>query len=127
MNNLQIINKLDTMIKKQLNNIHPNKKLDIEDMKRIIKFTDNCIITSKECVLWKGFITNNKNTYINFYFKGKKIALHRLLYINYINKLYDNQYLTFNCNSKGLCCNINHFIIKKKYQNINNNTVSFNI
>ena len=50
-----------------------------------------------------------KNSYINFYFNGKKHALHRLLYINYIGELLDSEYIKFKCSNKGKCCNINHF------------------
>ena len=54
--------------------------------------------------------------YINFYFKGKKCALHRLLYLNYVGKLENKEYLKYKCKNKGVCCNINHFnkITKKK-------------
>jgi hypothetical protein len=50
---------------------------------------------------------------VNFYFNGKKCALHRLLYVNFRGKLNDNDYLYFNCNNKGKCCNINHFSKKR--------------
>jgi hypothetical protein len=62
-----------------------------------------------------GYITNNssesKPSYINFYFRGKKIALHRLLYENYIGDINNNQYLKYTCCNKGICCNINHLIL----------------
>ena len=52
---------------------------------------------------------DDKSSYINFYYNGKKFALHRLLYINYIGELNDSEYIKFNCSNKGKCCNINHF------------------
>ena len=52
---------------------------------------------------------DDKKSYINFYYKGKKYSLHRLLYINYIGGLEDSEYIKFNCINKGKCCNINHF------------------
>ena len=55
--------------------------------------------------------------YINFYFRGKKIALHRLLYINFIGNLDDDEYIKFSCTNKGKCCNLNHLI---KYKYVNN-------
>jgi hypothetical protein len=70
--------------------------------------------------LWKGYLTkcnNNKACYANFYLKKKKIALHRILYINFIDDLNDKQYLKFTCNNPGKCCNINH--ISKVCENDN--------
>jgi len=122
--------RLKLMREKQLNNICNNKKLKDKDMKRIIKYTDNCIF-GEECSLWKGYITNNKSTYINFFFNGKKNALHRILYLNFIGNLYENSYLSYSCSNSGKCCNINHIKIKKNCNIINNikknnnNSVSF--
>ena len=121
--------KLKLLKNKQLNNIPENKKLKESDMKRIIKYTNNCLF-SNECCLWTGYITNNKSKYINFYFNGKKTALHRLLYINYIGNLHDNIYLSYKCNNEGICCNINHLIIKKNNKKKiikNKNTVEFDL
>ena len=60
------------------------------------------------------------------------MALHRLLYINFIGQLYSNSYLEFTCPNKGVCCNINHIKIKKRKLSIKkeknttiNNTVYF--
>ena len=44
------------------------------------------------------------------YFREKKLALHRLLYSNYIGPINDNEYIKFNCKNKGKCCTINHLI-----------------
>jgi hypothetical protein len=125
---------MDSMLElfknKQLDNIPENKRLKENDFKRIIKYTDNCIF-GNECSLWKGYITNNKSKYINFYFNGSKIALHRLLYLNFIGHLHENVYLSYTCCNDGVCCNVNHIIIKKKAikkkVEIKKNTVEFNL
>ena len=114
------------LLKKQIIGIPIEKKLNYNDIKRISKFIKSSIFDTKKCSIWDGYVTNeNNNTkgiYINFYFNKKKIALHRLLYINYIGILSDNEYLKFSCKNKGKCCNIYHM---KKYvynnSNINNN------
>ena len=123
---------LEELKKNQRNDISDDKKLKEKDLKRIIKYTDASILSSNECVMWKGYITNNKGLYVNFYFNKKKMALHRLLYINFIGNLYDNSYLQFTCKNKGACCNINHIKIKRKNNSIkkpltknNQNTVYF--
>ena len=96
----------------QIKNIDSNKKLNYGDIKRISKFVTSSIFNKDKCSIWNGYITNevknNKGTYINFYFKKKKIALHRLLYTNYIGELSNKEYIKFNCINKGKCCNINH-------------------
>lgn len=118
---------LKELIKKQNKNVSNDKKLDYNDIKRISKFLSSSIFDKNICSIWNGYITNEKNqskgTYVNFYFNKKKIALHRLLYINYVEDVSDNEYIKFSCLNKGKCCNINHM---KKYmynKNINESTI----
>jgi len=112
------------LLKKQIIGISSDKKLNYNDIKRISKFIKSSIFDKKKCSIWNGYITNENNnskgTYINFYFNKKKIALHRLLYINYIGILSDNEYLKYSCENKGKCCNINH-MNKYTYNNIKPN------
>ena len=134
--NNNINNILFSLIKNQRSNIPFDKKLSYTDLKRISKYLNSSLFNNDECVLWSGYITTIKHdetkSYINFYYNGKKFALHRLLYINYINDLNDSEYIKFNCCNKGKCCNINHFykvkndndsikedIIKNSIENIN--------
>ena len=115
-------NTVEELMKKQLDNVPEEYKLSESDLKRILKYINTSLFDENECCLWKGYITNNKGLYINFYFKKKKVALHRLLYLNFIGDLYDNNYLTYTCKNKGICCNLNHIDIKKKnikkYENV---------
>jgi hypothetical protein len=103
----------------QLKTVPNDKKLQLGDIKRICKYIDGSIFHETMCCLWSGYITNKNNslkgTYINFYFKKKKVALHRLLYCNFVGELTSDEYLKFTCENKGMCCNINH-LIKYKYQ-----------
>jgi hypothetical protein len=121
--NKNINNILLLLIKNQRSNIPFDKKLSYTDLKRISKYLNASIFNNDECVLWSGYITTIKHdenkSYINFYYNGKKFALHRLLYINYINDLNDSEYIKFNCCNKGKCCNINHF-----YKVKNDNDIS---
>jgi len=109
-------NILVELIQNQRKNII-NKKLSFYDLKRISKYLNKSIFDN-DCSLWNGYI--NKNLYINIYYNGKKIALHRLLYLNYIGDLNDSEYIKFNCCNKGICCNINHFYKILKTENENN-------
>jgi hypothetical protein len=100
------------LIKKQKKIIPVDKKLLLNDIKRISKYLTSSIF-GNECSLWTGYITviknDEKNSYVNFYYCGKKYALHRLLYQNFIGDLLDSEYIKFKCPNKGKCCNINHF------------------
>lgn len=116
---------LKEMLFRQLKNIPIDKKLQYQDLKRICKYVTTSIFDEKLCCSWNGYITNankaDKGTYINFYFRKKKAALHRLLYINFIGELSDDEYLKFNCENKGMCCNIKHikkFRYSKKDENV---------
>jgi hypothetical protein len=121
------------LLQNQRKDIPSDKKLLYNDLKRISKYLPNSIFNDN-CSLWNGYITsikgnNNENQYINFYFKGKKHALHRLLYINFIGELNDNEYIKFKCANKGKCCNIHHFykndsghsLTKSEKDNLENN------
>ena len=74
-------------INKQLKNVASDKKLCYTDLKRLCKYITASIFDENNCSLWNGYVTNEKNylkgIYINFYFRGKKVALHRLLYTNF--------------------------------------------
>jgi hypothetical protein len=112
------------LIKRQLPDTPIQWKLNINDMKRICKYIDTSIFDENNCCIWNGYITNmnntNKGTYVNFYFRNKKVALHRLLYSNFVAPLDSSEYLKFNCDNKGVCCNINHY---EKYKYSKNNNI----
>lgn len=114
---------LKEMLLRQLKNVPNDKKLQYQDMKRMCKYIKTSIFDSTSCSSWGGYITNanksDKGTYINFYFRKRKAALHRLLYVNFIGELSDDEYLKFNCENKGLCCNIRHI---KKFKYIKKDT-----
>jgi hypothetical protein len=110
------------LITTQLRAVPARWRLNIGDIKRICKYIDTSIFSTDDCCLWNGYITNmnntHKGTYVNFYFKKKKVALHRLLYSNYVSPLGINDYLKFSCENKGICCNVTHY---KKYKYANTN------
>lgn len=110
---------LKELIMKQLKNVPQDKKLQYTDLKRICKYIGSSIFDENKCCIWNGYITNannsNKGTYVNFYFRKKKAALHRLLYCNFVGELYDDEYLKFSCECKGKCCTIKH-LRKFQYQ-----------
>lgn len=101
------------LIRKQKKDTHTDLKLTFRDIKRICKNINTDPFDKKQCCLWTGKIANmnnqGKGVYINFYFKGKKQALHRLLYSNFIGSLSSDEYLKYRCDNKGVCCNIRHF------------------
>jgi hypothetical protein len=111
------------LIKRQRKDINIDRKLQLNDLKRICKYIDTDIFITDNCCYWSGYVTNKNNdtkgTYINFYFKKKKIALHRLLYYNFVDDLDADEYIKFTCSNKGICCNIHH-MKKHKYIKKNN-------
>jgi len=113
---------LDEMTKKQIKNIDDDKTLSYRDMARIVKNINTSIFSPTSCCIWTGYVTNvwnHKSTFINFYFKKKKVALHRLLFNNFVESILDTEYIKFSCNNRGRCCNILHFI-KLSKDDINN-------
>jgi len=114
-NNKSII--LFELLQKQRKEINNDKKLLYNDLHRISKYINGSLF-GDSCTLWNGYITSikheKKNSYINFFFRNKKYALHRLLYINFVGELYESEYIKFSCPNKGICCNIAHFYKNKK-------------
>lgn len=118
------------LIQSQRKDCRESKKLNLSELRRISKNLDNSIFDQSKCSIWNGYITNNnsdiKPSYINFYFRNKKIALHRLLFENYVNDIDKNQYLKYICSNKGICCNINHIEIVNSNKNTLPKITNFN-
>jgi hypothetical protein len=107
---------LNELISKQKKNISDEFLLSYKDLNRVVKNIDNSIF-GDECCLWKGYvITRQSKHYINFFYKGIKVNLIRLLYQNFVNKIENNEYIKNSCASGGKCCNVNHY---EKYINEN--------
>jgi hypothetical protein len=106
------------LVNNQLKHIPHEKKLTHSDFKRISYYLTKTIF-GKECSIWNAPVikNNTSQTYVNFYFNGKKYSLQRLLYLNFIGDLTQSEYIKFNCPNKGICCNITHF-----YKNIKSDT-----
>jgi hypothetical protein len=101
------------MINLQRKNLSYKYRLNIDDIHRILNNISTSPFAPIDCCIWNGYVTlleKSKIKYINFYFKHRKIAIHRLLYINYVDDLNDDSYLKFTCENKGICCNVNHII-----------------
>lgn len=92
--------------------ISPPDRLRMSDICRISQRLDNSIFDQGCCTIWQGYIANynnpKKGTYVNFYFRNGKCALHRLLFKNYVGDLSQNQYIRYTCANKGCCLNVNH-------------------
>ncbi len=129
-NNLSNIILYDLIIN-QRNIINNNMRLSYNDLKRISKYLITTIFNNNDCCIWNGYLStikNNKHNYINFFFNKKKYSLQRLLYINYIDDLNNNEYIKYNCDNKGGCCNINHiYKVNDKQKNILNSTLPSNL
>jgi hypothetical protein len=114
------------LINNQLDDIENKKRLDVKSLQRISRNIEDSLFGDK-CVIWQGYITYIESTnvhYVNFFFNGKKHALHRLLYLNFIGDVKSNEYLKYSCPNKGKCCNINHIykINSKKTLDLEKNT-----
>jgi len=101
------------LIKKQRKNLVGDRKLLVQDLNRIASYLPDSIFTDK-CSLWQGYITEiNNNLFVNFFFNCKKKALYIILFYNFVNDVYPNEYLKFTCENKGKCCSVNHIILSK--------------
>jgi hypothetical protein len=109
---------LNELILKQKKNISDDFLLSYRDLNRVVKNIETSLF-SDECCFWKGYVIQRQNKYyINFFFKGIKVNLIRLLYQNFVDKIENNEYIKNICASGGKCCNITHY---KKYIDDYNN------
>ncbi len=110
---------LAELLQKQRKDVPVDKKLLLQDIRRICKNINSSIFDEDSCCVWNGYVTNSnkkkKGNYINFYFKNKKVALHRILYVNYVGDLTKDHYIKYSCENKGICCNVNH-LVKREYK-----------
>lgn len=112
------------LMQNQLKTISPARRLLYKDLVRISKFLSTSLWDKNSCCMWLGYVTSSKHSrkgsYITFFYRNKKVALHRILYDNFVGELDDNHYLKFTCENvenRGRCCNIYH-MVKHKY-NVN--------
>ena len=118
---------LEELISKQKKYIQDVYLLNYRDLNRLVKHIETSIF-SNECCIWKGYIIQrNDKFYINFFYKGNKINLSRLLYHNFVGKLDDSEYIRNNCENGGKCCNVNHYIKYISENDINNELSDDNI
>ena len=111
------------LIEKQRKNLILERKLSFSDIKRLSSYLNSSLFTLT-CSLWTGYVTEIKNSsvFVNFFFNGKKQALHRILYYNFVDDISENEYLKYTCENKGKCCCINH-LTKIKEKTIENNDI----
>jgi hypothetical protein len=111
------------LIKNQRKNLILEKKLSLSDLKRIASHLLESIFT-ENCSLWKS---ENNSDFVNFFFNGKKQALHRLLYYNFVDDIDNTQYLKYSCLNKGKCCCLNHIIKVNNNELINHEVNNIDI
>jgi len=105
---------LAELINKQRKNTPHSVLFGFKDLNRIVNNIDKSIFDN-ECTIWKGFIHSYKNNYyINFFYKGSKKNLSRLLYYNFVGKIEESEYIKTTCENGGKCCNIKHYQKFKK-------------
>jgi hypothetical protein len=111
----KISERIKDLKRKQLDDINADKRMRHLDFVKIAKYVDESIFEKEKCALWTNGHNKNRG-YVNFYFKNqKKVALHRLLFVNFVDSLTDDvEYIKYSCGNKGVCCNINH-MTKYKY------------
>lgn len=105
---------LEELTTKQRKNTPFTVLLKFKDLNRIVNNIDKSIFDN-DCTMWKGFIHSYKNNYyINFFYKGSKKNLSRLLYYNFVGNIEETEYIKNICKNGGKCCNINHYKKFKK-------------
>lgn len=110
------------MLDRRISNIPDDIKFDKNQIKRLSQKIKTSIFDKNQCAIWEGYFSSSKGeVHILFYHRKKKLLLHRLLYMNFVGDLGDNENVKTNCKN-GTCCNVNH-MIKYEYKNANRDFV----
>lgn len=116
---------LDKLVSEQRHNVPQKYRLSYSDLQRIAGKIDGDILDNNACVMWNGYVYDKRSQHISFYFRNKKMALNRILYINFCEDLTEANYLKSSCKTLG-CCNIKH-ITKHRYNIKKKSTLVDNI
>lgn len=104
---------LEELIKYRRKDLDVTKKLSYKDCVRLLNNLDGSPFEEGCCS-----IKQNKLLHGFFYFNRKKVSISRLLYMNYVGDISDNEYVYRICRHKADCLNIGH--LKKIYRNNSN-------
>lgn len=104
--------RLGAMVQMQLADLPDSLRLREGDMLRILENTEGNIFDVSACSVWNGYVTHTRTnaSYVNFWFRRRKVALQRLLYANFVGYLSDDTYLKCVCVNKGRCCTVSHYV-----------------
>lgn len=97
---------LQELISKQRHFIPKAKRLTFSDMERLSKYLQSSIF-GDTCAGWSGYANYNNSYQCVMFYKNKKLALPRLLYANYIDRLSRNECIRFTCGNRK-CSNVTH-------------------
>ena len=101
---------LSLLKRKQLSVIENKYKLEDIHLKRLLPYMGN--IFGESCCLWNSKECITKDCYVVVNIHSQHYALHRILYLNYIdNKLKRGRYLGRTCGN-NLCMCLKHFVQK---------------
>jgi hypothetical protein len=103
------VNIANELQQKQRNNVPKEWKLSYKQMERISKYLPESIFDQSKCIEWEGYV-DNTHSIAPFYFnsKNEKTSIHRVLYLNFIGDLQEDEKVKHNCKFKKRCCNLNH-------------------
>lgn len=102
---------LAELVRNQLLDVPEENRLRLTDMERLAKFSDgHSYFDPVRSTLFVGYVNKNRpqDTCITFFFRKKKVALHRLLFQNYLGELTFRHYVRHLCGHRYSCVNILH-------------------
>jgi hypothetical protein len=108
---------LSELVKNQLPNVPAHNRLKYTDMERIAKNVNSSVFNPAFCCIWCSYVSNkqrpSKGVCVHFFFNGRKVLLHRLLFANYVSADFDTSYyLKKKCENRE-CINVSHYYCVK--------------
>lgn len=102
---------ISELVRNQLQDVDPARKLSLCDIERLAKFSDGkSYFDPLKCTPFQGYVNHNRprDVCIVFFHKRRKVALHRLLFENYVGPLNYFQYVRHTCGNRYSCVNVLH-------------------
>ena len=84
-------------------------KLNFQELMRIHLFMHSPNIFGNECTIYTH--EKLKKSYVAVSYNGRKVSLLRLLYLNFVDDIKDNDVLKCSCEHQGVCMTMAHYSI----------------
>jgi len=113
---LDIVKLMKSSQLKSVQELGKYSKMTLHHFSLLSKYITGDFINSNDCVIYTGQISG-KVCIMSF--KGNKVSVCRLMYINFVGNLTETQSVTTKETCQRGCCNVKHFVVNESREYTN--------